>query len=74
MEAVLSSSDSMNSLLLESESVICQSSLLSPQEKNTVNDMRTMIEELTAHSSGISCNINELHASISSLDTFKPVK
>tara|TARA_Y100000296_G_C5173706_1_gene258766 strand:- start:204 stop:1754 length:1551 start_codon:yes stop_codon:yes gene_type:complete len=69
MEAVLSSSDSMNSLLLESESAICESSSLSSQAKNTVNDMRTMIEELTAHSSGISGNINELHASTSSLET-----
>ena len=68
MEAVLSSSDEMNTLLKESESAITQSSTLSTQAREVMNEMELMVDKYTEHSAGISTNVLQLHSTTAKLE------
>lgn len=68
MEAVLTSSEGMNSLLIESEDAINQSSTLSTHARTAMNEMKSMVEHYTEHSTGMSANIVQLHTTTSKLE------
>lgn len=68
MEAVLSSSKGMNTLLIESEDAINHSSTLSTQARTAMNEMQAMVEHYTEHSTGISSNVMQLHTTTSKLE------
>ena len=70
MEAVLTSSEGMNTLLIESEEAINQSSTLSTHAREAMNEMESMVEHNTEHSTGMSSNVLQLHTTTSKLELF----
>jgi len=68
MEAVLTSSEGMNTLLVESEDAINQSSTLSTHAREAMNEMHSMVEHYTEHSTGMSSNVLQLHTTTSKLE------
>ena len=68
MDAVLASSDKMNTLLQESEVAISESSSLSTQARHAMNEMQDMVDGFTELNTGISSNVLQLHTSTSNLE------